>query len=459
MRYKDPSPGLKIIRGLNTKVSKKPRDCPLTINQGDNITHRVHRHELPIYIHTVTSKSFIDILYNTNSNKNHSLHSLIIINKPSSIPVHPCGRYKYNTITFRYSQYYNQLLHPLHRLDKGTSGILLCTTDTTFATYFHTTLKSYSDVNYNKLERKLTQSIDPSSTITTSSPTDEKTSKDLIFPKVYLASVHGNFLADSSTIPKDPQLTRDKFNSEYVIVNKPIHCVNKCLGIYEVDTTKDATAKPALTLFRKVKYNLVSNTTLIQCDLYSGRTHQIRVHLKYLGYYIVNDETYQSPEKLATIPIEIENYIQSMEDHQVVKAVQQLKLAYSSNVSYCLECAKMSTILSTKPNRELLRRYIEHSNISTIHLHSAMYSIPISTLIKSHDNHLLNTLCSTISNPNYVKLVGYKDGVAYNYNTDNNHRKDLTWYMELHSPSPYWVSQYMQTSTVPLLLDSLVVYM
>jgi hypothetical protein len=48
--------------------------------------------------------------------------------------------------------------------------------------------------------------------------------------------------------------------------------------------------KPCTTLFERMSYN--GRTSLVKCLPLSGRTHQIRVHLRYLGYPIANDPIY-----------------------------------------------------------------------------------------------------------------------------------------------------------------------
>jgi 23S rRNA-/tRNA-specific pseudouridylate synthase len=50
----------------------------------------------------------------------------VVIDKPSSIPVHPCGRYRQNSILFILSKEHNlKNLHSVHRLDRLTSGLLV----------------------------------------------------------------------------------------------------------------------------------------------------------------------------------------------------------------------------------------------------------------------------------------------------------------------------------------------
>ena len=52
----------------------------------------------------------------------------------------------------------------------------------------------------------------------------------------------------------------------------------------------DINSKEAVTHFKVLER--FKNTTLIECILETGRTHQIRVHLAYIGYPILNDPTY-----------------------------------------------------------------------------------------------------------------------------------------------------------------------
>jgi 23S rRNA-/tRNA-specific pseudouridylate synthase len=53
---------------------------------------------------------------------------------------------------------------------------------------------------------------------------------------------------------------------------------------------KSTTVVTARTLFEKVAYHEKSNTSLVFCAPQTGRTHQLRAHLRYLGFTIINDE-------------------------------------------------------------------------------------------------------------------------------------------------------------------------
>jgi tRNA pseudouridine synthase 9 len=51
-----------------------------------------------------------------------------------------------------------------------------------------------------------------------------------------------------------------------------------------------ASGKPSKTVFERVSYN--GRTSLVKCYPVTGRTHQLRVHLRYLGHPIANDPVY-----------------------------------------------------------------------------------------------------------------------------------------------------------------------
>lgn len=82
------------------------------IKNGDRIASYVHRHENPC----LASK--FNIIRETDD--------MLVINKPSSIPIHPTGKYRLNTILGILSKEYDyKQLHTVHRLDRLTSGVLI----------------------------------------------------------------------------------------------------------------------------------------------------------------------------------------------------------------------------------------------------------------------------------------------------------------------------------------------
>jgi len=123
-------------------------------------------------------------------------------------------------------------LYPIHRLDRWTSGLVLLARDA----------KTASAFNKQLLDKQL--------------------------HKTYLARVRGEF-------PEGE-----------IKVDAPILCTNRQKGAHTVNES----GKPAQTAFRRLCYN--GHTSVVQCEPLTGRTHQIRIHLRHIGYPIFNDLVY-----------------------------------------------------------------------------------------------------------------------------------------------------------------------
>ena len=78
----------------------------------DHMKNTVHRHEPP-----VIGKA-LEVLVDDGE--------VLVVDKPASIPVHPCGRFRHNTVIFILGKELGiRELHTVHRLDRLTSGVLL----------------------------------------------------------------------------------------------------------------------------------------------------------------------------------------------------------------------------------------------------------------------------------------------------------------------------------------------
>lgn len=214
----------KAIEAGQVTLNKKPANLDSVVRNGDLISHRAHRHEP-----SVSSKP-IKIIFENDD--------IIAIDKPSGIPVHPTGRYRFNTITKIFQHEYGKTVHPCNRLDRLTSGLMFLG-------------KNAQGAN------KFVQQI-----------------KDRTVRKYYLARVVGKF----------PLST---------VVEKPLSTISPKLGLNRVD---EKNGKEAKTEFKRISYDKESNTSIVKCQPLTGRTHQIRVHLQFLGHPIANDPIYSNED-------------------------------------------------------------------------------------------------------------------------------------------------------------------
>lgn len=168
---------------------------------------------------------------------------LLVVNKPSGMVVHPAvGNYSHtlvNALMYHCNNLsqVNGVIRPgiVHRIDADTSGLLLV---------------AKNDMAHVDLAKQIS----------------EKSVK-----REYITLVDGVIKEDTATI--DAPIGRD-------VKNRKKMCVI-------ADNSKDA-----ITNIRVIER--YKNSTLITCSLLTGRTHQIRVHMNYIGHSVINDPVYGS---------------------------------------------------------------------------------------------------------------------------------------------------------------------
>ena len=169
---------------------------------------------------------------------------LIVVNKPSGMVVHPApGNYHHTLVNALLNKFQlSNLDHTrpgiVHRIDKDTSGLMVVAKDDKTHDLLATMIKN------KEVER------------------------------IYIALVDGVIMHETGTI--DAPIGRDMNNREKMMVT-------------------DINSKDAITHFRVIKR--YKDQTLIECKLETGRTHQIRVHMAYIGYPIYNDPIYGKRKK------------------------------------------------------------------------------------------------------------------------------------------------------------------
>lgn len=241
-----------------------PSVANIRIVLGDILHRKQHKHE-PVVVDGGRNAEgkWLDIVFEDDN--------LLVVNKPSGIPAHPTGSYYYNSVleVLKYELNLPQLF-TIHRLDRLTSGILILGKNAKIANYFARQMAGRT------------------------------------FDKKYLAKVKGRF----------PQKAECK---DRVFMLTPSYKLKE--DQHKIET------KSAFTEFKLVSYNSDADESLVECLLHTGRTHQIRIHLRNLKFPIANDPLY-GPDNINKIKNNIE-----------IRLIQQLtetssEVAYMTNEEY-----------------------------------------------------------------------------------------------------------------------------
>ena len=186
----------------------------------------------------------LDILYEDSC--------LLVVNKPQGMVVHPAaGNYSGTLVNALLAHCgdtlseINGVIRPgiVHRIDKDTSGLLLV---------------AKNNAAHIELSRQL---------------------KEHMIMRRYIAIVHGNIKSDNGT------------------VDKPI---GRHPGDRKKMTVTDKNSREAVTHYNVLER--LDRYTFVECTLETGRTHQIRVHMKSIGHPIVGDKTYGVKNEKLRLP-------------------------------------------------------------------------------------------------------------------------------------------------------------
>ncbi|HEM3661440.1 TPA: RluA family pseudouridine synthase [Streptococcus suis] len=217
------------IKAGQVLVNGQPKKAKYSVKAGDILTYQVPEVEEIDY---VAEDIPLEIVFQDED--------VAVVNKPQGMVVHPSAGHTSGTLVNALLYHVkdlsgiNGVLRPgiVHRIDKDTSGLLMI---------------AKNDDAHTKLAAEL---------------------KDKKSLRKYWAIVHGN-------LPNDRG-----------VIEAPI-------GRSEKDRKKQAVTakgKEAVTRFQVLERFV--NYTLVELTLETGRTHQIRVHMAYIGHPVAGDEAY-----------------------------------------------------------------------------------------------------------------------------------------------------------------------
>lgn len=220
----------KLIKDNLVFVNDKHVKSSYLVKEGDFIKVNLPK---PKELEIISEDIPIDIVYEDED--------IAIINKPQGMVVHPApGNYTgtlVNALLFhiRNLSSINGIIRPgiIHRLDKDTSGLLIIAKND----------KAHRILSENLKERKI--------------------------KRVYISLVNGILSDDEG-------------------------CINAPIGRHEVDrkkmTVTQKNSKEAITHYKVL--DRYDKYTLIEVNLETGRTHQIRVHMAYINHPVIGDPVY-----------------------------------------------------------------------------------------------------------------------------------------------------------------------
>ncbi len=229
---------------------------------------------------------------------------LLVINKPSGVTVHPAPSVKEATLVdwlkhkgIRLSTISGEERHGIvHRLDKGTSGTMVIAKN-------------------NDAHEFLSQQL-----------------QDKSMGRYYLAVVNPPLKDDITTI--DKAIKRSNHN------RLKMACLDS--------------GKNAKTMFKSLAFSNDEKNQLIACKLFTGRTHQIRVHLEDINRHIIGDHIYaQTPKQEKSERILLHAYI-----IYFIHPTSKEKLFFKADFD-----DTMKTYIDKKFNMETINEVITTSNI------------------------------------------------------------------------------------------------
>ena len=356
-------------------VSDQRVDLDYKILEKDVLTHMVHRHEPAVAVSVCPTLRMKNNATGTNNSEMSHVDDfepeptslitvvdetddLLIVDKPGTLPVHPCGGYHLNslirileegntangTVTIPDTASNSQKqFYTIHRLDRLTSGLVIFAKSSMVAKHWSECIRQRDCQKYylarvkGKFPLNARQDlpqimanqvvpVDGEWSVDNNNDSDNAAASDgarLLrnahahcywitngSGETVLDNVSLRDLADAEISNLDSIL--DSLDNFHISddINKhqglrwlhlacPTRAVEPKHGICAAGTFSDLedeqyikTVKTASTSFAVIRYDDTTDSTLVLCRPVTGRTHQIRLHLQYLGHAIANDPNY-----------------------------------------------------------------------------------------------------------------------------------------------------------------------
>lgn len=304
------------------RISEQRVDASYCIKGQDTLTHTVHRHEPAVAVDIETGS--VRVVAETDE--------VVVLDKPATLPVHPCGGYHQNSLVEILAHQFGKL-YIVNRLDRLTSGLVILAKSSQVAQqwanalvqrtcekFYVARVKGKFPCNVAKEGNVLQKLVIPSGmnlprggTIATADDRPRKgkaISADTMRKQLktgFWISQNQNQAVDTVTpgdmfrtqLPVEEWLETESPGRYWFHLVCPTRIAQHKDGVCEAgsfETLSDEEyvkgVKPAHTAFGVVDYDEATDTTVVLCHPITGRTHQIRLHLRMLGHPIANDPNY-----------------------------------------------------------------------------------------------------------------------------------------------------------------------
>ena len=219
----------KLIKEKRIFLNGKNIDSRYEVNIGDNIVIDFNYEEDNSNI--VAKNIPLDIIYEDEW--------FLVLNKPAGIAIHPSILHYEDSLSSGVKYYFDQIglkkkIRPVNRLDFNTSGVVI-----------------FAKCEYIQ-------------------ECFSKQMQEGLFKKNYICLAEGIFDKKIGTI-------------NLPIARKPGSIIERCI---------DSNGQISVTHYKVLEENVSEGISLVNCSLETGRTHQIRVHMKAIGHPLIGDTLY-----------------------------------------------------------------------------------------------------------------------------------------------------------------------